>query len=208
MTTKVKATRAEQKKATKTQKTAAKKEKALALISAAPVGRPPKMTFAPIPAGFEEPGKDVMSRYRKPTDGQRAGAEDVAAELRRSGGYHADFGEQAPDPRTIADALVVAAAWDAAYEDSAAFTVYALARRAAAWDAALGPVTRLHARFEVAATDDSKLSKKYTKLSAFFSVREQVAARGAATRKKNTKSKKAAASAASNATTTTSTTQH
>jgi len=70
------------------------------------------------------------------------------------------------------------------------YATYALAMRAAAWDAALRPVNRLHGRYEAATTDDPALTKSYAKLEAFFGAREESAARGAATRKKNTSSKK------------------
>lgn len=178
-----------------------------ASIAITTVAAPPEMLFPKVPAGFKDPGRAVMSRYCKPTDVQRADALDLADELQSATSYYADFGAQAPDPTAIATALTIAAGWDGVFDAFSTYATYALAMRAAAWDAALRPVNRLHGRYEAATTDDPALTKSYAKLEAFFGAREESAARGAATRKKNTSSKKAAAAKAS-AASVTSSTQH
>jgi hypothetical protein len=154
------------------------------------VAAPTPLSISALPTGWQSPGPVVMSHYKKPTEEQRQDASDVAAELRSAASYFSDFGEQAPDPTSLASAIDVAQEWDARYAELESQARYALSMRADAWDAALRPMGRLQRRYTVVAKDDAQVVKTYPKTAAFFDARAQVAVRAAASRKKKDKAAK------------------
>ncbi len=135
----------------------------------------------------------VPVHLRRPVASQVAAAVEVAAEVRASPHYAADFAAPCPDAEAIAAALEAAAALSAEERAVAKRHASLSRQRGAAWNAALTGVDVLATIFAARAEIDPEFDERYPKLAAFVRARVGFAKRGSAAARAKRKAAKEAA---------------
>ncbi len=162
----------------------------LGQVAAATMVDPVPTATAPSPpAGYVS---TKIGRGNRPQRAQVAVASKMATELQAYGSYAQEFGSAAPDPSTLADALVTAANWSGALQNATAWYQYVKQQEYLAWKHALGLTDSLRVPFEFQMSRDASVGETLPSTAKFFAARIEAGAKAAATRKKAAAEKAAA----------------
>lgn len=161
---------------------------AILAVAAGATDALPVASAPPPPEGFV-PTK--LGRGGRPQKSQINLAPKAATELRTSTHYAGEFGNAAPDPVAVADALSTARAWSDKLQNANDWQAYVKEQEHLAWKHAVAVSDPLRSLFEVRAERDPNIGTTYPSLSAFFGVAKERAAKGAATKKRQRNAKTA-----------------
>lgn len=158
------------------------------------VVEPIPTALAPTPPSSYVPV--AVPRGSRPQRSQINLALKVATEVRASSDYLQQFGNSAPNPVSVADALTLASGWSDSLQNATAWYEYVKQQEYLAWKQALAIVSPLRVPFEFRLVRDASVVEDYPSLNAFFAVARAAARKAVATKKKDKENAAKAASAA------------
>ncbi len=173
-----------------TKKGATVSHSTLAQAAGASVTDPVPTKRAPSPPKGNVPV--TLGRGNRPRRAQVALAPKMAAELRASGDYAAQFGAGAPDASSVADSLETASAWSDSLQNATAWYQYTKQQEHLAWKHALGLTDTLRVPYEFRLSRDATVGESLPSTAKFFGAPKDSAMKAAATRKKNAAAEKPA----------------
>ena len=165
-------------------------------VQAQPTGiaEPVPVSIAPTPPSTYVPS--VLQRGMRPQQSQINLALKVATELRGSANYTQQFGDTAPNPVGLADALTLARGWSDKLQNAKAWYEYVRQQENVAWKQAFTLSAPLRVPFEFRLARDASVAEEYPSLEAFLGTAKAAAKKGVATRKKKAEKKMGTAAAA------------
>jgi hypothetical protein len=156
---------------------------------------PPPENYAVLP----------VERGNRPQRIQVSLALKVATELQSRSDYAELFGNAAPNPVSVADALTLAKGWSDKLQNATAWYQYVKQEEHAAWKQALTLTNLLRVPFEFRLARDASIGDLLPSLAAFLGAATARAVRGVITRKKNKAAKQATPASASSTSSSTTT---
>jgi hypothetical protein len=152
------------------------------LAQAAGVTEPVPTEVAPSPP--ETFVASTQARGNRPQRTQINLALKVAAELRGSANYTQQFGDAAPNPVSVADALTLARGWSDKLQNAKAWYDYVRQEENIAWKQAFTISNPLRVPFEFRLARDASLADEYPSTDAFFGTAKVAAKKAIVTKKK------------------------